>query len=213
MRDLKYTLIADGSSDKTLIRIIKWLLDDLYPRLPNHGVFADFRGLPDPPKTLKDKFKAAQTYYPFDIIFIHRDAESTNSDAIKLRLNEIEKEIGTTNFKNTVCLIPVKMMETWLLINKEAINKAAGNRNYSGEINLPPTKKLEKESHPKKLLHELLTDASGLKGRNLKKFNVNKAVHLVSENIRDFSKLRELNAFTIFEENLKTVLNRFLDQE
>ena len=40
-----------------------------------------------------------------------------------------------------------------------------------------------------------------------------KAVHLVSENIRDFSKLRELNAFTIFEENLKTVLNRFLDQK
>lgn len=212
MKDLKYTLIADGSSDKTLIRIIKWLLDDLYPKLPNQGIFADFRGLPDPPKTLHDKFKAAQTYYPFDIVFIHRDAESTNTDSIKLRLNEIEKEIGETNFKNTVCLIPVKMMETWLLIDKDAIKRAAGNRNHSGEINLPTTKKLEKESQPKKLLHDLLIDASGLKGRNLKKFNVNKAVHLVSENISDFSQLRELVAFNIFETNLQSVVSRFLQQ-
>ncbi len=62
MKDLKYTLIADGSSDKTLLRIIKWVLDDLYPKLPNQGVFADFRGLPDPPKTLHEKFISAQTY-------------------------------------------------------------------------------------------------------------------------------------------------------
>jgi len=213
MKDLKYTLIADGSSDKTLLRIIKWLLDDLYPKLPNQGVFADFRGLPDPPKTLHEKFIAAQTYYPSDIVFIHRDAESTNLDSIKLRLDQIEKEIGKTNINNTVCLIPVKMMETWLLINKEAIKKAAGNRNYSGEINLPPTKKLEKESQPKKLLHDLLTDASGLKGRNLKKFNINKAVHLVTENISDFSQLRGLVAFKMFETNLQSVVSKFLHQQ
>jgi len=35
------------------------------------------------------------------------------------------------------------MMEVWLLINKDAIKKAASNRNYSGEINLPAVKNLE----------------------------------------------------------------------
>lgn len=41
---LKFTLIADGSSDAVLLNIVKWLLDDLYPTLPNEGQFADFRG-------------------------------------------------------------------------------------------------------------------------------------------------------------------------
>lgn len=213
MKELKFTLIADGSSDKTLLRIIKWLLDDLYPKLPNRGVFADFRSLPNPPRTLNEKLNSARNYYPFDIVFIHRDAESINQDTIGLRMTQIEREIGLTNLTNTVCIIPIKMMETWLLIDKDAIKKAAGNRNFTGDINLPPVSRLEKENQPKKLLHDLLIESSGLKGRNLKKFNVHKSVHLVSEYITDYNKLRELNAFNVFEINLKKVVSNFMNQE
>lgn len=210
MKELKYTLIADGSSDKTLLRIIKWLLDDLYPKLPTEGIIADFRGLPDPPKTLNKKLNAAKRYFPSDIVFIHRDTESVNPKSINQRLTEIRKEIGEREFEKTVCIIPVKMMETWLLIDEEAIKKAAGNRNFAGKIDLPALKRLEKENQPKKLLHELLLNASGLKGRNLRKFNVDKAVHLVSDNIQNYSTLRELEAFSTFENNLKNVMNHFL---
>jgi len=35
MKTLNYTLIADGSSDKALMNIIKWSLDDSYSILPN----------------------------------------------------------------------------------------------------------------------------------------------------------------------------------
>jgi hypothetical protein len=213
MKELKYTLIADGSSDKILLTIIKWLLDDLYPKLPCQAMFADFRVLPKPPKTLKEKIKSAQDYYPYDLIFIHRDAETTNQESVSQRLNQIKKEIGDSVFSKTICIIPVKMMETWLLIDTEAIKKAAANRNYSNDIILPGIKRLEKENQPKKLLHELLINTSGLKGRNLKKFNINKAVHLVAENITDYSKLRYLDAFRAFEENLKAVVSNFLEQE
>ena len=98
-------------------------------------------------------------------------------------------------------------MEAWLLIDIEAIKKAAVNRNYPGPINFPPINNLEKENQPKNILHDLLKEASGLKSRNLKKFNPDKAVHLVAENIEDFSPLRNLNAFQAFERNLIEVVN------
>ena len=45
MNEITYTLIADGSSDKVFLRIIKWCLDDLYPKLPTKEQYADFRTL------------------------------------------------------------------------------------------------------------------------------------------------------------------------
>ncbi len=210
MQKIKFTLIADGSSDKTLLRIIKWLLDDLYPEISNDGEFADFRYLPDPPKTLKSKLVQAKYYFPYNILFIHRDAETINVKTIQERQQQIKEEIGEDEFAKVVCIIPVKMMETWLMIDTEAIKKASGNRNYSGPIVLPPVNKLEKESQPKKKLHGLLEQASGLKGRNLQKFNAHKAVHLVAENIKEFNTLRQLEAFRAFELNLTTVVNAYL---
>jgi len=210
MKELKYTLIADGSSDKTLLEIIKWSLDNLYPTLPNDESFADFRFLPQPPKGLKEKVIAAKYYYPFDILFIHRDAESIIPQVIEQRRTEIRVEVGEVEFQNVVCLVPIKMMEAWLLIDKEAIKKAAGNKNYKGVIDLPQVRNLERENQPKNVLHELLANASGLKGRNLKKFNPDKAVHLVAEYTEDFSPLRNLIAFQAFETELKRVVDNYL---
>jgi len=211
MKELKYTLIADGSSDKTLLRIIKWSLDKLYPTLPNEGSFADFRTLSNPPKGLNEKVNYAMYYYPFHVVFIHRDAETTNLKIIEQRHKEIFDELDEELYPKTVCVIPIKMMETWLMIDPEAIKKAAGNRNYNGKIDLPSLKNLEKENQPKVTLHELLRVVSGLKSRNLKKFNPVKAVHLVAENIEDFSSLRNLVAFKAFETDLKRVVDHYLE--
>lgn len=211
MRELRFTLIADGSSDATLMRIIQWSMDDLYPNCINTGVFADFRSLQKPPKNLKDKIRDAHHYYPFDILFVHRDAESTDTKKIlDSRVVEVMKQLSDEEKGKTVCVVPVKMMEAWLLFNTEAIKKAAGNRNYNKNINLPSINKIEQEKQPKELLHNLLKEVSGLKGRNLQKFNVNQAVHLVAEYIEDFSQLRNLEAFNKFEEDLKITISNFL---
>jgi hypothetical protein len=210
MKVLKYTLIGDGSSDKTLLLIIKWLLDDLYPKLPNEAEFADFRSLPNPPKSLKEKVKTASNYYPSTILFIHRDAEKTDVKMVEKRILEVSNELTSEQMRTTICVVPVKMMESWLLFDVEAIKKAAGNRNSKSIINLPPLKNIEKETQPKELLYRLLKEASGLKGRNLKNFNENKAVHLVAENITDFSPLRELGAFQLFEEEVKQKVGAIL---
>jgi hypothetical protein len=90
--------------------------------------------------------------------------------------------------------------------------KASGNRNYKEPISLPSLKALEKENNPKELLHRLLREACGLKGRSLSKFNVHSAVHLVAENISDFSSLRQLEAFKVFEKDLQESVTTFLEK-
>lgn len=212
MKTLNYTLIADGSSDKALLNIIKWSLDDLYSFLPNSGGFADFRNLRKPPKSLREKARFAMMYFPFDVLFVHRDAEKTDLNIIRQRAQEIRMELESDLPGKIVCVVPVKMMETWLLIETEAIKKAAENRNYSKFIDLPPIKRLENENQPKELMHHLLREVSGLKGRNLKKFNPEVAVHLVAEYIQDFSPLRNLKAFQAFETELTMAVGRFLEK-
>ncbi len=212
MAKLRYTLIADGSSDKTFLRIIKWTLDHHFPQLPADGLFADYRQLPKPPKTLAEKYRLAQELYPADIYIIHRDAETTDVASIEMRKSQVRKEIGDEAFGQCICIVPIKMMETWLLIETDAIKKASGNRNNKQDLGLPSLSKLEKIPQPKDLLNEILKSASGLKGRNLDKFNPHKAIHLVAEYILDFSLLRELVAFQVFEADLISTVNFWLAQ-
>jgi len=213
VKTLKYTLIADGSSDKILMNIIKWVLDDIYPKLPNEGAYADFRALSKPPakKDIKEQIQTAQEYYPFDILFYHRDAELKQKDILQQRTNEIKQHLNENEKAKTVCVIPIRMMEAWLLFDENAIKKAAGNRNYTDKINLPDIKKVENEKDPKNLLYSILKEVSGRKGRNLKRFNVSYHVHLVAENIEDFSPLRELSGFQFFEQELRNVVDTLLE--
>jgi len=212
MDELKYTLLTDGSSDKTLLNIIQWLLNDLYPKLPCHGNYADLRNMKNPPPQgdVVQRIKFAEELYPFDILFYHRDAENFDRHIIKKRKDEILGKIDERLATKVVCVVPVTMMETWLLINEDAIRKASGNRNYAGIVDLPVLSRLETIKDPKMLLHQTLSKTSGLKGRRLKWFNVHHAVHLVAENIKDYSPLRELSAFREFENDLKTAVDLFL---
>lgn len=212
MENINYTLIGDGSSDKALLKIIKWLLDDLYPTIPNSGHFADFSFLSEPPKKgdIKGQIACAKKYFPFDILFYHRDAESTNKDIIAQRKLEIFDKLDADERRNVICVVPIRMMEAWLLIDPNAIKKAAGNRNSKEPINLPPIKKIEAERDPKQTIQNILRTASGRKGRNLNGFNVQEAIHLVADNITDYGLLRGLTAFQEFENDLSTVVNTLL---
>ncbi len=209
--ELKYTLIADGSSDKALMNIIKWSLDDLYPRLPNNGKFADFGKLRNPPSKgdIVSQINKANEYYPSDLIFYHRDAEMVSNTIINDRKLEIYHKVEHT--ETIVCIVPIVMMESWLLFDELAIKKAAENKNYKQEIDLPAINSIEKIKEPKRFLHELLKTVSCKKIRALKDFNIHRAVHLVAENITDFSPLRNLSAFKVFENDLKIAVNKFLE--
>jgi len=212
MDELRYTLLTDGSSDKTLMNIIQWSLDDIYPRLPCVGKFADLRLLKNPPSAgdVVQRINFAENLYPFDILFYHRDAEYFEKDVIQKRKNEIFSKIDEQLASKVVCVVPVTMMETWLLFDRDAIKKASGNRNYTGSIDLPALSRLESIKDTKSILHQKLLKTSGLKGRREKMFHVHQAVHLVAENIKDYKPLRELSAFREFENDLKIAVYKLL---
>jgi hypothetical protein len=215
MNEIKYTLLSDGRSDKALMNIIDWLFSQLLPQVPVQKQFADFSFIPKPPPNdrLDLRILKAIELYPCDIVFVHRDAESSRQDDYQNRSAQIQESYDRTNqlgaISKLVKMIPVRMMEAWLLIDEYAIKMASGNRNNAMDLNLPPVNRLETISDPKKMLDDLIKGASGLHSRRLDKLNVREAVHRVAENIDDFSRLRQLSAFNKFEEDLKRVLQEF----
>jgi hypothetical protein len=208
MEEIKYTLLTDGTSDKALINIINWLFNDLIPEMPIQSQFADLSRLPDPPRSIDLKMSKAVEHYPCDILFVHRDAEKSDKETFDLRCKEIQDNFNKTDIEDAklVKVIPVRMTETWLLIDIEAIKLASGNRKENKNLKLPSIHQLENHSSAKSTLHSLIKQASGLKGRRFDKLNIRHAVHLVAENISDFSVLRNLTAFNTFEKEVKDVL-------
>jgi len=197
---IRYTLLSDGSSDKALIPILTWLLRHYLTNCAIHPYYADLRRLPRPPKLLSDRIRTAIELFPCDLLFVHRDAEKQTT---QMRRNEIERAIATASeavsLPSAICVVPVRMGETWLLFDEGAIRRASGNPNGHVSLDLPDIANLEGLPNPKRILYELLRRASGLRGRRLKKLNINKCIHFVAEFIEDFTPLRQLPAFAALE--------------
>ena len=208
MRELTFTLLADGPSDAALIPILRWSLRQHMQLTTIQSEWADLRRLPNPPRDLPGRILEALKLYPCDVLFVHRDAENQNPDLryreIELAMERVAAEIGR---KCHVCVVPVRMQEAWLLINQSAIRRAAGNPNGTKALALPDVSESESIPSPKKRLLQLLTDASELRGRRLKKFRPTKHVHLIAANISDFSPLRQLPAFQRLEADILRLEN------
>jgi hypothetical protein len=193
--NLTYTLITDGSSDRVLIPIINWALDQI-DGVRYNSQYAEI--------SLKQsaglfrRAEAALKIYECDILFIHRDAESLTMDR---RIKEIKKQLIKLN-KPYIPIVPIRMTEAWLLVDEQAIRSAASNPNGKARLSLPVVKKLETLLDPKEVLFESLKLASELPPGRLRKFRPETCRHRVAELISDFSQLRNLSAFVPFEKSL-----------
>ena len=204
MKELRYTLVTDGSSDVVLMPILTWLLQENGVFCAIQPAWADVRRIRSGGKlTLTQKISWSIETYPCDLLFVHRDAERESREN---RLSEINKAIAELDTPPYVCVIPVRMQEAWLLINEAAIRRAAGNPNGTIPLNMPPINNLEKLSDPKQILHDLLKKASGLSGRRLNKFKVHKSASRIAKFIDDLSPLQNLNAFKELESDIKNFI-------
>ena len=195
MQELRYTLVADGSSDRALLPILTWLLRQSCGAIPIQAEFADLRRLPHPPKELSERIDRSVELHPCDLLFVHRDAESA---PIEERAAEIRKALEESSVEDSVrvvCVVPVRMQEAWLLIDEAALRRAAGDPNGTQPLAMPDVQRLEELADPKQRLRELLHQASGLRGHRLKRFNWRSSAHRVAEMISDFSILYRLAAF------------------
>ena len=209
MREITYTLLGDGTSDKALMPIIDWIIRQHFPDLLVQRQWADLSRLPLPPSpgSLTERIRQAIIFYPCDWLFVHRDAEKA---AVSERREEIEKawrNSGTlTDHKRVISVVPVRMTEAWLLFDELAIRKAASNPAGRQPITLPPAHTLEALPDPKQHLKHLLREASGLTGRRLQKFNESRGIQLVADYTPDYSPLRKLSAFSEFETSVKRLI-------
>ncbi len=147
---LRYTLVTDGSSDRALLPIITWLLQqqaelvarDIAPQ------WADLRRFDKEPG-LAGKIAAALQHYPCGLLFVHRDAESNNPAVIQQRRSEILQAMNNHQIPY-VCAVPVRMTEAWLLHDAGALHRAADNPNSRATIKLPPLRRLETLPTPRR---------------------------------------------------------------
>ncbi len=209
MKELRYTLLSDGSSDSALIPVLTWLLQAHLVDCAIQHEWADLRRVP---KSLKDTFskriKLAVELYPCELLFIHRDAEK---EPRQKRVDEIRKakeEAGESLSVPTVCVVPVHMTEAWLLFDETALRRAAANPNGKHPLQLPNLTQLEDKPDPKELLYKLLGEASGLGSHRRRRLRVEELVHRVAEFIDDFASLRAMPAFKALEDELKEVIQQ-----
>lgn len=205
MQRLNYTLVSDGAADRALMPILSWLLRNFCGSLPIQPAFADLRRLRNPPRSLVDRIQRSVALYPCDLLVVHRDAEGA---AFEDRLAEINTALSESlsTPKPAVCVVPVRMSEAWLLIDENAVRRAAGNPNGKVPLDLPSLHRLEQLPDPKRLLHDLLRRASGLRGRRLSSFNRRLHGHRVADWISDFSPLYRLSAFARLATDLNQVV-------
>ena len=195
MQELRYTLVADGSSDRALLPILTWLLRRSCGAIPIQAEFADLRRLSPSPRKLSERIDRSVELYPCDLLFIHRDAENAPIEKREAEIHRALKESSVEDSVHVTCVVPVRMQEAWLLIDEAALRKAAGDPNGTQPLDMPDVQKLEELADPKQLIRELLSQASGLQGRRLKRFNWRSSAHRVAEMIGDFSPLYGLAAF------------------
>ena len=205
MQELRYTLVADGSSDRALLPILTWVLRQYLGAIPIQAEFADLRRLSPSPRKLSERIDRSVELYPCDLLFVHRDAENA---PIEEREAEIRKAIEESSMEDSVrvvCVVPVRMQEAWLLIDEAALRRAAGNPNGTQPLAMPDVQRLEELADPKQLIRDLLRQASELQGRRLERFNWRSSAHRVAEMIGDFSILYRLAAFQRLAAEVKRV--------
>lgn len=207
MTELRYTLLADGSSDQALMRIITWALREQGVSCAIQAAWADLGRLRQRPRHLVERIKMALMLYPCDLLCIHRDAER---EPHAVRYAEIVRALEEVTqvepaLPVAVAIVPVRMHEAWLLIDEDAIRIAAGNPRGRQPLALPQLAEIEGLADPKELLHTLIRTASGQRGRRLQRLDM--STQRVADLIDDFTPLRRLSAFQSFEQELARVVD------
>ncbi len=201
MQELRFTLVADGSSDRALVPVLRWLLRQHCEGVPVQPAFSDLRRLLKPPRKLAERIERSIELYPCDLLFVHRDAETKPIDEREEEIRGSLEESASGRTLPVICVVPVRMQEAWLLIDESALRTAAGNPAGRRPLEMPGVGTLEDLPDPKQVLHALLRQASELTGRRLRQFNrdLGGRASQVAERIDDFGPLRELAAFQRLE--------------
>ena len=165
---IRFLLVCDGSSGTALVPHITRLFIGAGQIDPLGSSWYGSRPLAD---RIRD---GLQHTSECDLLLVHRDAEAsreTFSAGPERRYAEIEKAVRDSGFSGPwVGVIPVRMTESWLLLDETAIRRVAGRPHGDIHLSLPLPSRVEREANPKEILFQALMAASGKSGRRLRRF-------------------------------------------
>jgi hypothetical protein len=198
MQSVSLTLVADGASDRRMLMPLIEALMDQYCPGPFESRIADW--LPEGTKTTAERVKATVQFYPCDVLFVHRDAESAEPAQ---REAEIRHGLeGLPAAPSLICVVPVRMTEAWLLTSEIAIRAAVGNPQGVAALKLPPLAKVESVD-AKVVLLRALEVAKGLGPHRSRRFRPEAYRHRVAELLDDLTQLRQLPSFNHLESQVR----------
>lgn len=203
MSGLTYTLLGDGTSDRLLEHPIRWALASLGVRV-ELAQWANLQRVTPRPMGLTECARTALRLYPAELLFVHRDAEST---ALSARIEEVRQAVEGVADPH-VAIVPVRMTEAWFLHDESAIRRASGNPNGTASLSLPTPARVELEVDPKSTLETAILTASELTGRRRQKRKAEfpRMRIRTAELISDFQPLTVAPAFRAFVASLRSAL-------
>ncbi|MFJ7047368.1 DUF4276 family protein [Streptomyces sp. NPDC101112] len=142
----------------------------------------------------------------YDLIIVHRDADGTSASD---RREEIAKAVAAEWPAHPhIAVVPVRMLEAWLLLDEASIRQVAENPNGRMKLSLPRGAAAEKIGDPKKLLKDTLATASGYTGRRLagfqKRFPNHR--HKLLERLDPYGPVSQLPSWQAFMDDLNTAI-------
>ena len=160
---VRFLLVCEGSSDGALVDHIERLI--IHCGASEADGNASHYG-----RYLRDKIRfGVEDFGRTDLLFVHRDADNAGSG---VRHAEIAAEVSAAEYRGPwIGVVPVKMLEAWLLGNESAIRRVAGRPRSTAPLQLRPAAALESVADPKEALEEVLLRAGDPRGvRRRKKF-------------------------------------------
>lgn len=167
---LRALYLCEGSSDTGLRFHIEAIAVETGREI--HVTVPDLDRLPTKPgHSVGDKLRAARQLSPgadeYDLVVIHRDSDGNPPQR---RRDEIADAVAAVSPSLAhVPVIPVRMLEAWLILDPTAIREVAGNPNGRVSLGLPNPNRAERVADPKALLKQAIATASEEKGRRLNK--------------------------------------------
>ena len=156
-------LVCEGSSDTPLVSHIQRMLD-------GHGYHAaDFHISTDGRRLVEKVSNGLEMRSRYDLVFVHRDADRAGADA---RYREITEAVRMAGYSGLwVGIVPVRMTESWLLLDEAAIRNVVGKPFGRLPLNLPLPRNVERITNPKSELENALQTARQARGRRRRNFD------------------------------------------
>ena len=202
----RFLLVCEGSSDAALIPHIRRLLIRFEQTDPEGSYWAR-------PNPLADKIREGLHHSGgCDLLFVHRDADAsqeTRSAGPERRYAEIDAAVRDSGYIGAwVSIVPVRMTESWLLLDESAIRRVAGRPQSNTPLDLPPPNCVESEPAPKSRLQQALITANGASGRRLQKFrrDLPRLRHQLLNDLPVGGMLEQVPSWMRFRSDLSTAL-------